>query len=56
MFLLGIVKLDVQPYDEDEGTGELRYVQVGSILTLYLSLDALVLGVVLSKIMKTLFI
>ncbi|KAF5190660.1 23S rRNA (uracil-C(5))-methyltransferase RlmCD [Thalictrum thalictroides] len=24
----GIVKLDIEPYDEDEGTGELRYVQM----------------------------
>lgn len=24
----GVSKLNIEPYDEDEGTGELRYVQV----------------------------
>lgn len=32
MFLLdnflGITELNVEPYDEDQGTGDLRYVQV----------------------------
>jgi hypothetical protein len=26
--LLGISELNIQPFDEDAGTGELRYVQV----------------------------
>lgn len=28
MIVLGVTKLNIEPYDEDEGTGELRYVQV----------------------------
>lgn len=27
-YLLGISQLNIQPFDEDAGTGELRYVQV----------------------------
>lgn len=30
----GITELNVEPYDEDEGTGDLRYVQVISEITL----------------------
>lgn len=28
VWVLGIAELHVQPYDEDEGVGDLRYVQV----------------------------
>jgi hypothetical protein len=31
MIFLGIVELNIQPYDEDSGVGELRYVQVCNI-------------------------
>lgn len=30
--LLGIQELNVDPYDEDEGTGDLRYVQVAILI------------------------
>lgn len=26
----GIIELNVEPYDEDQGTGDLRYVQVSN--------------------------
>lgn len=28
LFFLGIAEVNIEPYDEDQGTGELRYVQV----------------------------
>lgn len=31
--LSGINELSVEPYDEDEGTGDLRYVQVTKAIT-----------------------
>lgn len=36
---LGITEVEVQPYDEDEGTGDLRYVQVKNSIKL-IAVDA----------------
>lgn len=32
LYFSGITELGVEPYDEDQGTGELRYVQVVMLL------------------------
>ena len=33
VWLSGIRELSIEPYDEDEGTGDLRYVQVVKLFT-----------------------
>lgn len=45
----GIAQLKVEPYDEDQGTGELRYVQVINVVEFQMSVSRLMINLIMGR-------